>query len=147
MSRTAAPKSTVGSIFFGKFFFEAETTIYVLLSIADLLFTNYLLKQNAPGLQFVESNPVARFFLDHWGPKGMIYFKFIMVAFVCIVTQIIARYRPLTARLVLLFAIAMMLYVVVYSVRLYSAHSQGMPMLPHGPMEESAIVDPACRHV
>lgn len=135
-----APKSTVGSILFGKFFFEAETTFYVVLSIADLLLTNFLLRQNVPGLQFVESNPVARYFLDHWGPKGMIYFKFSMVALVCLVTQIIARYRPFTARLVLLFAIVTMLYVVIYSVRLYSAHSQGMPAPRGVPLDEAAML-------
>lgn len=139
MPTRPAHKSSASSILFGKFFFEAETMVYVLLSIADLIFTNYLLKQNVPGLQFVESNPVAKFFLDHWGPKGMIYFKFFMVALVCIITQIIARYRPFTARLVLLFAILMMLYVVIYSVRLYTAHSAGAPILHESRIDVPAL--------
>lgn len=135
MSRQSSQKSSPSSLLFGQFFFEAETLVYVLLSIADLVMTHFLLQQSIPGLQFVESNPVARFFLDHWGPKGMVYFKFSMVAVVCIVTQVIARYRPTTARLVLLFAIVMMLYVVVFSVRLYLAHREGLPLLPAGPID------------
>lgn len=123
-------KPARSSFLFGQFFFEVETLLYVLLSVADLLITNFLLRQNPEGFQFVESNPVAKHFLDHWGPKGMIYFKFGMVAFVCMITQIIARYRPLTARLVLFFAIAMMIYVVVYSVRLYAAHAGGVGSPP-----------------
>lgn len=111
------------SLLFGEFFFEAETMLYVLLSIADLLITHYLLQQRGDGFEFVEANPLAREIIHHWGPRGMVYFKFGMVAFVVLITQIIARYRPFTARLVLFFAIMMMLYVVVYSVRLYAAHA------------------------
>jgi len=111
------------SIIFGIVFFEVETALYILLSIADLLITHFLLRQQIENLQFVEANPVAREIINHWGPKGMVYFKFGMVAFICVLTQIIARYRPFTARLVLFFAIVMMLYVVIYSVRLYAAHA------------------------
>jgi hypothetical protein len=110
------------AFFFGKFFFEAETTLYIALSVADLIMTNFLLQQEG-NVEFVEANPVAREIINSWGPRGMVYFKLGMVGFVCLVTQIIAHYRPLTARLVLFFAIAMMLYVVVYSVRLYVSHA------------------------
>lgn len=111
------------SLLFGKFHHEPETLLYVVLSAADLLITYFLLHQDHDNLRFVESNPVARFFLDRWGISGMIYFKFSMVAFVCLVTQIIARWRPVTARLVLWFAIVVMIYVVVYSARLYRTHA------------------------
>jgi magnesium-transporting ATPase (P-type) len=114
------------SFLLGRYYFESETLIYVLLSAVDLFFTYFLLQQRGGNLQFIESNPVARHFLDHWGFKGMIYFKFGMVAVVCIVTQIIARWRPATARLVLWFAIVVMLYVVIYSVRLYRANAPGL---------------------
>lgn len=123
MNRNPSLKTPKRSFFFGEFFFEAETTLYVLLSIADLLITNFLLQQGGGGFEFVEANPVAREIINHWGPRGMVYFKFGMVAFVVLITQIIARHRPFTARLVLFFAIVMMLYVVVYSVRLYTAHA------------------------
>src|SRR5437870_2433943 len=44
---------------FGNFFFEAETTLYILLSVADLFMTHFLLQQEGEHFQFVESNPVA----------------------------------------------------------------------------------------
>lgn len=111
------------SFLLGQYYFESETLIYVLLSAVDLFITYFLLQQSGENLQFTESNPVARHFLNHWGIRGMIYFKFGMVAFVCMITQIIARWRPQTARLVLWFAIVVMIYVVVFSVRLYQAHA------------------------
>lgn len=125
MPTDASKPAAKSSFFFGKVFFEAETALYLALSLADLLMTNYLLQQNIENLQFVESNPIARWVINHWGIRGMIYFKFAMVAFVIVVTQVIARRRPLTARLVLFFAIVIMIYVVVYSVRLYHSHATG----------------------
>lgn len=117
------PRFRPFTLMFGKFFFEAETLLYIVLSVADLFMTHFLLQQEGGNIQFVEANPVAREVINSWGPRGMVYFKLGMVAFVCLITQIIAHYRPLSARLVLFFAIAMMLYVVVYSVRLYAAHA------------------------
>jgi uncharacterized membrane protein len=123
MPRDSSNPPRRSSLLFGTFHHESETLIYVLLSAVDLLATYFLLRQNIQNLEFVESNPVARFFLDRWGIKGMIYFKFAMVALVCVVTQVIARRRPRTARLLLWFAIAVMFYVLIYSVRLYQAHA------------------------
>lgn len=112
-----------GGIWTGRFAYEAETVLYLVLSLADLMMTYFLLVQNLGNLEFVESNPVAQAFLNHWGIRGMIYFKFAMVGIVCVVTQIIARYRPFTARLLLWFAIVVMIYVLFYSVRLYQSHA------------------------
>lgn len=114
-----------GSLLFGTIHHQTETLLYVLLSAVDLLITWFLLRQSHEGFQFIESNPVARYVLNHWGIQGMVYFKFGMVAVVCVVTQTIARWKPRTARLVLWFAIVVMLYVVVYSVRLYRANVPG----------------------
>jgi hypothetical protein len=116
------PRFRPFTMLFGKFFFEAETMLYIALSVADLFMTHFLLQQEG-NIEFVEANPVAREVINSWGPRGMVYFKLGMVGFVCLITQIIAHHRPLTARLVLFFAIAMILYVVVYSVRLYVANA------------------------
>ncbi len=135
MPHESTARSRRSSLLFGAFFHESETLIYVLLSAVDLLVTYFLLSQQSENLQFVEANPFARFFLDRWGIKGMIYFKFAMVALVCVVTQIIARWKPMTARLVLWFAIVVMIYVVVYSVKLYRANPPGDGL----PSEETGI--------
>lgn len=112
------------SLLTGQFYFERETVIFVLLSAADLFMTHFLLQQDLGNHRFVESNPMARYFLDHWGSKGMIYFKFGMIGVICVLTQIIARWRPRTARWLLFFAIVAVTYVLIYSVRLYQSHAR-----------------------
>ena len=52
------------------------------------------------------------------GCAGWFYFKFFMVAFVCILTQIIAIKKEETARWVLNFAIVVVAGVVIYSLTL-----------------------------
>jgi hypothetical protein len=102
---------------------QQETVLFVVVSAMDVFMTYILLSQE--GGMFIESNPVARYFIAGWGIKGMVYFKFGMVAFVCILAQIIARHKPRVARWLLLGATAVVSLVVVYSLRL---------LLQHGPM-------------
>lgn len=99
---------------------QQETLLYVFVSSLDLFMTYIMLSQG--GGTFVEANPVARFFIAEWGAKGMVYFKFSMVAFVCVLAQIIARYRPRSARWILLGATMVVAVVVVYSMRLLLQH-------------------------
>lgn len=94
--------------------FGYEITLFVLVSVLDIVMTNRLFRT---GL-FQESNPVARFFHDHWGIDGLVYFKMAMVAFVVVLTQVIARKRPATARWILHLATAVVSVVVVYSLLL-----------------------------
>jgi hypothetical protein len=95
---------------------EHETALFVLASALDVVMTYYLL--NHPEIQFVESNPIARYFIYSWGIKGMVGFKFTLVAFVSIICQIIARTKPDVARRVLQFSTAVVGGVVIYSVLL-----------------------------
>ena len=94
--------------------FGYEITLFVLVSVLDILMTNRLFLTG----RFREANPVARFTLDHWGLDGMVYFKMAMVAFIVVLTQIIARKRPATARWILHLATAVVSIVVVYSLLL-----------------------------
>ena len=94
---------------------ETETTVYVLVSALDVFLTYLLLRRP----HFVEANVVARYFIDHWGMKGMVYFKFVMVAVVVVLAQVIATQRENTARRLLLFATVVVGAVVVYSVVLF----------------------------
>lgn len=96
---------------------QQETLLYVFVSSLDLFMTYIMLSQG-----FMEANPVARYFIAGWGAKGMVYFKFSMVAFVCVLAQIIARYRPRAARWLLLGATLVVAIVVVYSLRLLLQH-------------------------
>ncbi len=100
---------------------QQESLLFVLVSAMDVFMTYILLSQSG-SVMFVESNPVARYFIAGWGPKGMIYFKFAMVAFVCVLAQIIARRKPRVARWLLLGATGVVSLVVVYSLRLLLMH-------------------------
>lgn len=95
--------------------YETETSLFILVSVLDLLMTSVLLYTGKAR----ESNPVANYFLAHWGIKGLVAFKFAMVAFICVLAQVIALRRPETARWLLIFATVVVGAVVVYSVRLY----------------------------
>tara|TARA_R100000789_G_scaffold80433_1_gene75624 strand:- start:1579 stop:1950 length:372 start_codon:yes stop_codon:yes gene_type:complete len=94
---------------------ESETTLFILVSALDIFMTWILLS----GGGFIESNPIARFFLDHWGRKGFVGFKFACVAVVCIIAQIVATQKPHLARLILLVGISVVSFVVIYSLTLW----------------------------
>ncbi len=99
---------------------QQETLRFVLVSALDLFMTYILLRQE--GMHFIESNPVAgRFFADY-GLKGMVYFKFGMVALVCVIAQIVVRRRPRTAKWLLNWATLVVVGVVVYSFVLLLKH-------------------------
>lgn len=96
--------------------------MFVLVSALDVLMTYILLSQG--GGRFVEANPVARYFIHGWGPRGMVYFKFATVAFVCVLAQIIARHQPRAARGLLLGATFLVAVVVIYSFSLLIRHGE-----------------------
>src|SRR5690349_14791977 len=52
-----------------------EAALILVLSTVDLLLTYALLRQ---GLQFYESNPVARWWFVRWNMAGMTVFKFLV---------------------------------------------------------------------
>lgn len=106
------------SIFRGKLPLESETTWYVLLSVLDVVLTYLLLRQSAnpeARVRLYESNPVARWVLNHYGMRGMIGFKFVLVAAVAVIAQVVATRRPEWARYLLYFACVAVGAVVVYS--------------------------------
>lgn len=94
---------------------ETETARFILVSVLDVVMTYILLSVGG----FRESNPFADYFIDHWGAKGMIYFKMGLVAFVTVLAQIIARHRLAAARWVLNLGTAAAAVVVAYSFGLF----------------------------
>jgi riboflavin transporter FmnP len=103
---------------------EAETLLFILASALDASLT-YFMVEHGEG-RFVESNPIAEFFILNWGHHGMVYFKFAMVAFVCVIAQIIAFTRVETARRLLIFATVVVSVVVAYSLVLLQ-YSKSLP--------------------
>ncbi len=106
------------SFFLRKLPLEHETALFLLVSAFDVFMTYWLLRSG----RFYESNPVAQYFLHHWGMRGMVYFKFSLVAFVCVITQIIAIQKTHTAQKVLRLATAIVAGVVIYSLVLMVRH-------------------------
>ena len=98
-----------------------ETLILIVVSALDVAMTHRLLTQGDG--QFVESNPFARFFLDHWGIRGMVYFKASMTVVVIVITQIIARQNSGLGRQVLGLATLIIVAVVIYSTSLHFQHN------------------------
>ena len=98
---------------------ETETTVFILANALDVFVTFVLL--NFP--QFRESNAAANFFLTHFGIRGMVYFKFAIVALVTVIAQIIATRRLRTARWLLNGGSIVVFAVVIYSIMLFLVHS------------------------
>ena len=104
---------------------ENETATYIVVSAMDVLLTWYLLNYGANGqFRFVESNPVPQYFLGSLGDfTAVLCFKFVLVALVAAICQIIARTKIEVARRVLNFASIVVTGVVVYSVVLMVQHT------------------------
>ncbi|NOX53674.1 MAG: hypothetical protein GXP27_04410 [Planctomycetes bacterium] len=97
---------------------ERETALFIFVSALDVFMTYVLLRHSAEGRTvhiFTESNAVARYFLNHWGIKGLVMFKFAMVAIVTVLAQLIAMRRLDTARRLLNVATLLVCAVVIYS--------------------------------
>ncbi len=90
---------------------ERETSLFIIVSALDVIMTWILLRREG----FVESNPIASYFLHGWGIKGMVYFKFALVAFITVLCQIIALKKEDVARRILQFATVLVACVVLYS--------------------------------
>jgi hypothetical protein len=99
---------------------QQELLRFVLVSVLDVFMTYILLRQ--PGDRFVESNPIARYFIYGWGVKGMVYFKLSLVALVCVISQVVVRRRPLVAKWLLNGATLVVAGVVIYSLMLLVRH-------------------------
>lgn len=83
---------------------EHETAALILVSVLDLIMTIALMVYSDAGkteAPIGEHNMLAALCLDSWGFAGMIFFKFVLVAIIVSVTQVLARHKISTARWVL----------------------------------------------
>lgn len=94
---------------------ERETCIFILVNALDVFMTYILLVTG----NFRESNQIANYFLAGWGIKGLVYFKFGLVAVVTLIAQIVARKKFNTGRNLLNFGSLVVAGVVIYSVALF----------------------------
>ncbi len=96
---------------------QNETTWFILANCLDVFMTYVLIRFGA-----IESNPVANYFLHRWGFAGMIFFKMIVVAFVCLIAQVIAWKNLTRAIWLMRLGILIVGSVVVYSAVLFVQH-------------------------
>lgn len=104
---------------------QRESSLYLIVSVLDVLMTCLLL-EDLTGVTgrtiFYESNPVARYFWQHWELCGIIYFKFAMVAFIEVIAHVVALKNIAVARRLLEFGTLIVSVVVIYSMLLLVSH-------------------------
>jgi Domain of unknown function (DUF5658) len=104
---------------------QRESSLFLIASVLDVLMTCMLL-EDLTGVTgrtiFYESNPVARYFLQGWGLAGIVYFKFIMVGFIEVISHVIALKNVAVGRRLLDFGTLVVSVVVVYSMYLLMSH-------------------------
>ena len=105
---------------------RTEAVVLVLFSLGDLLMTYLLLWQ---GGNFYEANPVADFFYSRWNIAGMTMFKFGLVGFILVLSEVIERHRPGLGRAIMILGCVTALAVTVHGLRLLMAHVGWEPPL------------------
>lgn len=89
-----------------------ETWFYVALSGLDIFLTYQLLVR----LDHVEANPLARYFIEGWGLKGMVWFKLGMTAFVLTLVHATLQKKEAYARTIVRLGTAAVGAVDCYSI-------------------------------
>lgn len=101
--------------------YETELSWFVLVGALDVFMTYLILRYSAEGRTqnvLIEGNPIARWVLHKWGMQGMVIFKFIMIALVATIAEVVGQVRPNVGRGLLILGTLVVGGVVVYSVLL-----------------------------
>lgn len=95
---------------------QRQSLVFIVVNFLDIFMTwRLLMIASQGGARYYESNPLAKFIIDHWGINGMIYFKFGMVGFIILLTQVIATKKLELAKWVLNLGTGIVVFVVFYS--------------------------------
>lgn len=98
--------------------YESELSWFILVGALDVFMTYLILRYSGEGRTrnvMIEGNPVARWVLSGWGIKGMVIFKFIMIAVVSVIAEVVGRQRPALGSGLLKLGTLVVGGVVVYS--------------------------------
>jgi len=71
-----------------------QLALYLVVSALDFVATKAMLEYGG----FQEANPIARYFLYGWEPRGLLYFKAALTGLVCVISQIVATKHPRVSR-------------------------------------------------
>ena len=97
--------------------FQEHYVWLIFVGSLDIMLTWVILRNGGE-----EVNPVAKLVIDMWGLNGAIAFKFALTLFVIVSCEIIARVRPLTARLLIWFGVLISAFPPVWSIGLLIHH-------------------------
>jgi hypothetical protein len=104
---------------------QRESALFLIVSVLDVMMT-YLMLYDIPEPEgramFYESNPVARYIFEGWGLRGIVIFKFSMVAVVEVIAQVVALRKLELGRRLLEFGTVVVALVVLYSMYLLLTH-------------------------
>lgn len=109
---------------------EHDFAVFIGASAIDLFMTYVMLRHGG----FTESNPVAQYFIASWGVKGMVYYKFGMVAVISTIAFVVAQSRPHVAQRLLWFATFVVTLVVLYSLALFLRHGGAWVQIADKPL-------------
>ena len=113
------PGFSIGRVFGTKLPLETETVRFIFANAMDLFVTYLALNLSASGRTsrpIAEGNPIPLWFINRWGVKGMVYFKFAMVVFIVLLAQYVAQRKMTSARRLLNFGTVVVGGVAIYSV-------------------------------
>lgn len=101
---------------------ETPMMWFILANILDFVVTWRLLVIPSRA-SFVESNPIARYYLEGWGPfRGLLMLKLTVTGVVCVIALIVGLRRIRTARRLLQFGALVVGGVAAYSAALFFRH-------------------------
>ena len=89
---------------------QDATTMFILINTLDIFMTYVLISLGA-----IEANPIANYFLENYNFNGLIFFKLVIVAVVCVIAQIIAATSIRKGKALLNFGSSIVGAVVAYS--------------------------------
>ena len=93
--------------------YQNSYALFVFVSCLDIILTWVILYRGG-----LEVNPVAKLVIDAWGLPGAIIFKLSLMLFVIIACEIVGRNSDLKGRLLVLVAILISSFPVVWSLTL-----------------------------
>ncbi|WP_220490459.1 DUF5658 family protein [Tautonia rosea] len=98
---------------------ESEIAWLIILSVLDVFLTWALLSR---GPQFIESNPLAAWVFRQYNIKGLVAYKFLLIAAVVVIAEGVEYAKEGRGKLVLRIGIIAAAAVVLYSVMLNLRH-------------------------
>ncbi len=113
-ARSGKERKSASNFLTRKLPLQNQTTLFILINTLDIFMTYILMQFGAN-----EANPIANYFFQKYNIKGMIFFKLMIVAAVCVIAQIVATKSIGKGKNLLTLGSILVGAVVIYSVLLF----------------------------